>query len=217
LPTSSEENYLKAIFLLPGAVGTTALAQRLKVRKPSVTSMVKRLAESGLVEHSPRRGVRLTDPGRRAALQVLRRHRLLKALLVESLGLDPSEISEEAEILEHHLSDRLVEAMDWALGHPLEDPHGHQIPDSEGRLKERSLVPLESLEEGTRATVRELHSDASPRLSRWFELGLVPGATVVVDARREMDDVLAIRVADRTEVVGRGGLSGIFVEPLLTA
>jgi DtxR family Mn-dependent transcriptional regulator len=221
-PTSAAvEDYLKAVLHLQEAVGgaparTTDLARRLDVRKPSVTSMVRRLAALGLVTHSPWEGTSLTESGRRRALDVLRRHRLLKAFMVESLGLDAADVAVEAEILEHHLSARLVEAIDFALGHPPEDPHGHPIPDADGRLTERNLAPLAELAAGTLATVRELHSPDPARLRRWEELGLLPGSEVRILERIEEDATLKIRVAGRAVVVGRPGLIGIFVEELLT-
>ncbi|MHC4340130.1 MAG: metal-dependent transcriptional regulator [Planctomycetota bacterium] len=221
-PTSAAiEDYLKAVFHFQethggGPARTTDLARGLQVRKPSVTSMVRRLAALGLVTHSPRQGTSLTESGRRQALDVLRRHRLLKVFLVESLGLDSADVAVEAEILEHHLSARLVEAMDFALGHPPEDPHGHPIPDADGRLAGRNLAPLADLQAGTVATVRELHSSVPARLRRWEELGLLPGSEVRILGRIEEDATLEIRVAGRIVVVGWPGLNGILVERLLT-
>jgi DtxR family Mn-dependent transcriptional regulator len=221
-PTSAAvEDYLKAIFHLQtgqggGPARTTDLAGSLRVRKPSVTSMVRRLAAFDLVIHSPRRGVSLTDSGRKQALDVLRRHRLLKVFMVESLGLDAADVVAEAEILEHHLSPRLVEAMDFALGHPPEDPHGHPIPDADGRLAERDLGSLSELAAGSTAIVRELHSPDPARLRRWEELGLVPGSEVRILERIEADETLRIRAAGREVVVGRPSVLGIFVEGLLT-
>ena len=214
-PTSAREDYLKAIFHLAGGdrrVHTTEIALELGVRKPSVTSMVKRLAEQRLVDHSPRRGVRLTEDGLKATMRVVRRHRLLEAFLVEVLGLDWSEVHEEAEVLEHHLSERIVEAMDYVLGHPSEDPHGHPIPDAEGNLRLRELTALAELQAGEQATVRELRSNEAERLQRWKELGLVPGAACRMADRRELEDVMQIEVGGKTLVIGRGGVEGVFVE-----
>jgi DtxR family Mn-dependent transcriptional regulator len=215
LLSPAHEDYLKAIFDLSAGerrVQTTELARRLGVRKPSVSAMLKRLADSGLVDYSPRRGARPTEAGRVCALQVLRRHRLVKAFLVESLGLDWAEVHEEAEVLEHHLSERLVEAIDWVLGHPLEDPHGHPIPDAEGRVRARALVPLAVLREGEGGTIRELRSDDAGRLRRWQELRLVPGAEFMVLQRQELEDVMRIRAGGRTVVTGSAGVEGLFAE-----
>ena len=157
--TAAREDYLKAIYHLSAESGdarvsTSALAERLGVRDPSVSAMLKRLAQADLVDYEPRQGVLLTEEGRLATMRVVRRHRLLEAFLVEMLDLDWSEVHAEAEVLEHHLSERMVDAIDHSLGHPIEDPHGHPIPDAEGRMRARSLEPLTALPVGDSATVR---------------------------------------------------------------
>src|SRR3989442_7999401 len=140
--------------------------------------MVARLAAERLVAHSPRAGARLTPHGRREALAIVRRHRVLETFLVRVLGLDWSEVHEDAEVLEHHISDRVLEAIDRLMGHPAEDPHGHPIPDARGRLARRALTSLAALPRGARARVREIRDADARRLARWKELGLVPGANV---------------------------------------
>ncbi len=215
-PSAAREDYLKTIFHLAGEKGhmarTAGVAEHLGVSKPSVSAMLKRLAEEGLVDYSPRRGVRLTPTGREATLRVIRRHRLLETFMVQILGLDWSEVHEEAEVLEHHLSDLIVEAIDRALGHPTEDPHGHPIPSAKGDLRERELTPLGAVFEGKRGTVREVHTHEAERLQRWNELGLVPGADFVMRKRQEMEDVMHIDVGDRVVVTGSEGVEGILVE-----
>jgi DtxR family Mn-dependent transcriptional regulator len=169
-PSAAREDYLKAIHHLssPGRLVPTAeIAAHLGVSKPSVSGMVKRLAEEGLVEHAPRQGVSLTPEGRRHSLLVVRRHRLLETFLVEVLGLDWSEVHQEAEVLEHHLSDRIVEAIDFRLGFPAEDPHGRPIPDADGNLAGRDLVALSELKRGETARVCEMRSERPERLQRW--------------------------------------------------
>jgi DtxR family Mn-dependent transcriptional regulator len=213
--TSAKEDYLKAIFTLGAGdrrVHTTELALHLGVRKPSVTAMVKRLAEAGWVDYSPRCGVRLTEDGRLATMQVVRRHRLLERFLVEVLDLDWSEVHAEAEVLEHHLSERMVDAIDGVLGHPREDPHGHPIPDALGRLRERTLTPLGTLGTGERGTVREVRTDGAERLQRWKELGLVPGASVRMGERLELEDVMHVEIGGETIVTGSEGVDGVYVE-----
>ena len=216
MTTTAQEDYLKAIFHLEGEEGrlahTSDVAEHLGVSKPSVTTMVKRLAGEGLLEYSPRKGVRLTPTGREATLRVVRRHRLLETFMVQILGLDWSEVHEEAEILEHHLSDLLVEAIDRTLGYPTEDPHGTPIPSATGDLSERDLTPLGAVLEGERGTVREVHALEAERLQRWRELGLVPGAGFVMRKRQEMEDVMHIDIGDRVVVTGSEGVEGILVE-----
>jgi len=199
----------------PGAarrVHTSELAEHLGVRKPSVSAMLKRLDEAGLVEHSPRQGARLTEEGWLATMRVVRRHRLLETFLVEVLGLDWSEVHVEAEVLEHHLSRRMVDAIDRLLGHPSEDPHGHPIPDAEGRLRTRELLPLVDLAAGERGTVREVRTAEAERLQRWKELGLVPGAPVAMEAKQALEDVMHVRVGGRELATGTEGVDGVFVE-----
>lgn len=213
--TSAQEDYLKAVYHLGRGVdrvATTEIARMLRVKKPSVTAMLKRLAAEELVDYSPRRGATLTEEGRLATMRVVRRHRLLELFLVEVLGLDWSEVHEEAEILEHHLSERLVTAIDRWLGHPGEDPHGHPIPDAEGNLREHDVVPLVALSSGEHGTVRELRARQAERLLRWKELGLVPGAACRMGRRQEMEDVMHIDVGGATIVTGSEGIEGVFVE-----
>src|SRR6266704_4396959 len=179
--TRSKQDYLKALYALGPAgepVPTSAIAAHLALSPPSVTNMLRRLAAERLVRHAPRAGARLTPRGRREALEIVRRHRLLETFLVRILGLDWSVVHADAEVLEHHISDRVLAAIDRLVGHPAEDPHGHPIPDARGRVRRRPLRPLGSLEPGARATVREIRDLEGRRLSRWKELGLVPGAEV---------------------------------------
>ncbi|MHC4939624.1 MAG: metal-dependent transcriptional regulator [Planctomycetota bacterium] len=214
-PSSAREDYLKAIYHLTEGgerVSTSALAERLGVRDPSVTAMLKRLAASGLVDYEPRQGALLTEEGRISTMRVVRRHRLLETFLVEILDLDWSEVHEEAEVLEHHLSERIVDAMDHVLGHPFEDPHGHPIPDSDGTIRTRELVTLGGLPAGAIATVRELRSDEPERLVRWKELGLVPGARCKMLERRELEDVMRLDVNGEEFLSGSEGVDGVFVE-----
>lgn len=213
--SSASEDYLKAIFHLGRdglRVHTTDLARQLSVSKPSVTSMLKRLAGKGLVDYSPRRGATLTEEGRLATMRVVRRHRLLETFLVEVLHLDWSEVHAEAEVLEHHLSSRMVDAIDRVLEHPSEDPHGHPIPDAQGRLRTRDLLPLEALGKGERGTVREVRTAEATRLQRWKELGLVPGAALVMQERQDLEDVMHIETEGRSFATGSEGVKGVFVE-----
>ena len=211
----SRQDYLKALYALgPGGenVSTSDLATRLAVSPPSVTHMLGRLDGAGLVRHQARAGARLTVRGRRQALEMVRRHRILETFLVRVLGLDWSEVHEDAEVLEHHISDRVLEAIDRLVGHPAEDPHGHPIPDRRGRVRVRRLVPLASVAAGGRAVVREIRGADARRIARWKEAGLVPGAKVAVSAVRAADGVIELAVGRRRLVMGVGGLDGLWVE-----
>ena len=186
MPTTSElteavQDYLKAIYALESQgerVTTSALASRMRVSAPSATAMTKRLAELGLVERAPYRGVALTDGGRLSALEVLRHHRLLERYLADRLGLALDEVHAEADRLEHALSEELEAKIDAELGYPTHDPHGDPIPDAELRVnasRERTLVDLEP---GERASVSRV-PDEDPELLRYLtELGLVPGSEI---------------------------------------
>lgn len=213
--TRSRQDYLKALYALApeGApVSTSRLASHLGVSPPSVTNMLARLAVEGLVTHPPRAGARLTAKGRRAALEMVRRHRILETFLVRVLGLDWAEVHEDAEVLEHHISERVLAAIDRLVGHPDEDPHGHPIPDRTGRMRRRSLTPLATLRSGDRAVVREIRDADGPRMARWKSAGLVPGAEVRVRAVRALEDVYELNVAGRRLVTGSEGLAGVMVE-----
>ncbi len=211
----SREDYLKALYALGpagAAVSTSALAAQLGVAPPSVTAMLRTLARERLVAHGPRTGARLTARGRKLALEMVRRHRILETFLVRVLGFDWSEVHDDAEVLEHHVSERVLEAIDRLVGHPDEDPHGHPIPDRQGHIRRRALHPLGTLAAGTRATVREIVDADARRLARWKEAGLVPGVRVRVVAVRALDDVVEVEVAGRMLVTGLRGVEGVLVE-----
>jgi DtxR family Mn-dependent transcriptional regulator len=211
----SRQNYLKALLQLGDgdAVTGAALARHLGVSAPSVSNMLARLARERLVELGPRGAARLTPEGERAAALVLRRHRLLETFLVRVLELDWSEVHVEAEELEHHVSDRVLDALDRFMDHPTEDPHGHPIPDRSGRLARRRLAPLATLPAGARARVREVRGgDDRARLARWKRSGLVPGASVRMLEANAAEGVFTLEIAGRRVVSGREGLDGVMVE-----
>ena len=213
--TRSEQDYLKALHeLATGSetVATSNLAARLGVSAPSVTSMLGKLSIERLVAYTPRGGARLTAAGRRRAVEIVRRHRILETFLVNVLGLDWADVHEDAEVLEHHISDRVLDAIDRHMGHPAEDPHGHVIPDREGRIRARALVPLHALGSGQRATVREIRDGDRARMSHWKQAGLVPGAGVLMRGVNALDDVFDVEVGGRRMVSGSEGLEGVWVE-----
>jgi DtxR family transcriptional regulator, Mn-dependent transcriptional regulator len=213
--TRSKQDYLKALWALTPTgqpVPTSRLAAQLGVSAPSVTNMLGRLAAEDLVAHVPRAGARLTPRGRRAALGMVRRHRILETFLVEVLGLDWAEVHDDAEVLEHHVSDRVLEALDRVTGHPAEDPHGAPIPDARGHVTRRTLEPLATLPRGARAWVREVHESDGRRLARWKELGLVPGARVRVREVREAEGVIELEVGGRRVVTAGAAVEGVRVE-----
>lgn len=213
----SRQDYLKALFALGegnARVTTSRVSQRLQVSAPSVTKMLTRLAAEGLVLHSPRAGARLTAAGRREAVALVRRHRILETFMVRVLGLDWADVHDDAEVLEHHVSDRVLDALDRLAGHPTEDPHGHAIPDRQGRFQQRDLRPLLDVPIGERVTVREIRDRDGRRLGRWKQAGLVPGARLRVKAVRPLDDVIELEIEGRALVTGRASLEGVMVDRL---
>jgi DtxR family Mn-dependent transcriptional regulator len=202
-PSKSVQDYLKGIWMLErdGRVTTSAIADRLRVSPASVTAMVKKLAGLGLVVHEPYRGVELTESGTRMALEVIRHHRLLELYLMQALGLRWDQVHDEAERLEHHLSDELEARIDAALGHPTRDPHGDPIPTAELELAGVDDVPLSDIETGSAASVVRV-PDGDPELLRYLaELGVVPMAPVVVVARAPFDGPVTLEVGGRTHVL----------------
>lgn len=203
--TRSVEDYLKAIYALTeegGAAATTDLAAALALAAPSVSGMLKRLAEQGLVVHEPYRGASLTRIGRREALRVLRRHRVIESYLVARLGYTWDTVHAEAERLEHAASDDLVERLAEALGHPDFDPHGDPIPGADGRLAVRRTVPLTEVAVGATVCIARVDTDESDRL-RWLaEAGLTPGVRLTVLTRQPFAGPVLVRHGRVEQVVG---------------
>src|SRR5580692_2694920 len=204
--SSAVEDYAKAIYALEhrhgDAVSTNALAERLGVTAASASGMVKRLGELGLVEHRPYRGVSLTEEGRRVALEVMRHHRLLELYLVQSLGVPWDRVHQEAEVLEHVLSEELEELIAAKLGDPTHDPHGDPIPTRDLTIEERPTVSLQALEPGARGTFSRV-SDSDPEMLRFLaERGIAPGDRLEVVDKQPFDGPLFVRFGDRTHVLG---------------
>lgn len=204
--TAPAEDYLKAIYELErrggGAAATTALAERLGVAPASVSGMVRRLSEHGLLEHERYRGVRLTDAGRRAALRTLRRHRIIESYLATVLAYPWDRVHAEAERLEHAASDELIDRMAAALGDPAFDPHGAPIPTREGSVEEPRLTPLAEVALGQRARVERVSDDDDALLRYLAELGLLPGAVVTLVERAPFDGPLTLERDGQRVVVG---------------
>ena len=183
-------------------MSTNALAERLGVTPASASGMVKRLGELGLVEHQPYRGVSLTEDGRRVALEVIRHHRLLELYLVETLGVPWDRVHQEAEVLEHVLSEELEELIAVKLGDPTHDPHGDPIPTRELTIEEGTTETLQSLEPGACGTFVRV-SDSNPEMLRFLaERGIAPGDRLEVLEKQPFDGPLFVRFGDRTQVLG---------------
>ena len=216
-PSEAIQNYAKAIYALEqrgnGAVTNNALAERLGVTPASASSMVKKLDALGLVTHEPYKGVRLTAGGRRVALEVLRHHRLLELYLAESLGVPWDRVHDEAEILEHVLSEELEELIAAKLGNPTHDPHGDPIPNAALELEEQPTQALASLATGS-AGVFVRVSDSDPEMLRYLaQLGITPGARFEIIDRQPFGGPLFARFDGRVHALG-GELAGAMrVEP----
>lgn len=211
-PSQAVQDYLKAIHQHGGAGGVVSPAQiaaALRVKAPSVTGMLKRLAEAGWITYTPKTGAGLTPAGRTEALRVIRRHRLVELFLTQVLKLDWSEVDAEAEALEHAISPRLEQAIADHLGEPLEDPHGHLIPSRSGELRHRDLRRLSEFRDGQTVVVREAQDDNPARLRHWQTQGLTPGATVHIRHYQPLDDLFEVEVGGRLVRLGSEGLAGL--------
>ena len=212
--TDAMQDYVKEIYKLrlEGKRATTSLiAERMGVRPPSVTAMVKRLTALGLGKHAPYRGVELTPAGERVALEVIRHHRLLELYLAQALGLSLDEVHSEADRLEHALSEELEARIDRSLGYPTHDPHGDPIPDAELHLDRARLRTLASLEPGDEATIKRV-PDGDDELLRYLaKLALVPGKKVKLRAAEPFGGPLTVRVGKAQHAISRELAGGIGV------
>jgi len=204
--TEAIQDYLKEIYKLEATGGratTSALAERLRVSAPSATSMLKKLATLRLVEHEPYRGARLTRKGERLALEVIRHHRLLEQYLAQTLGLPIDAVHEEADRLEHALSEELEAHIDRTLGFPTHDPHGDPIPDARLKVRNQLLTPLAELEAGTKATISRVPDRDGDLLRYLTKLKLTPGTRIEIRDAAPFDGPLTVRVAGSDHAISR--------------
>jgi DtxR family Mn-dependent transcriptional regulator len=213
--TRSQQDYLKALYLLRGdqrPVPTRELAQRLGISSPSVSEMVARLTAQGLVEHDRYRGQQLTKEGRKVALELVRHHRLLEMFLVEVLGYAWDEVHEEAERLEHVISERMEARIFELLGRPELDPHGQAIPSLAGKVRPLSDRALSDCRAGEKVRVQRVF-DEDPALLRELEhRGLVPGTRIEVLLASEFESPIECRIKGRRVSIPLGLARAIYVE-----
>jgi DtxR family Mn-dependent transcriptional regulator len=200
------EDYCKAIFTLEARVeepvSTNALAERLGITPGSVSAMLKKLGEQGLIAHVPYRGVRVTQEGRRVALEVIRHHRLLELFLAETLQMPWDRVHAEAEVLEHVISEELEQLIAAKLGDPRFDPHGDPIPSAELELSEPRTRTLDSLKRGAKGTFVRV-SDADPEMLRYLaEQGIYPGERFEVRERQPFGGALFVSFGEREHTLG---------------
>lgn len=211
------EDYIKVIYLLEqseGKVTTKALALALDVAAPSVTAMIKRLHAMHLVRYTRYRGVELTTAGKRMALEVIRHHRLLELYLVEAMGLPWDQVHEEAERLEHVISEELEERIAELLGHPVTDPHGDPIPTKEGRLEQSASVPLSELHPGAVAVIVRVGDQAPAKLRYLATLGLFPQVRVTLLEKAPFGGPMSLEVGDGRCTIGGELARDIHVLPI---
>src|SRR5437868_1253852 len=212
--TRSQEDYLKALYLLGGdqrPVPTRDLAQRLGISSPSVSEMVTRLSAQGLVGHDRYRGQQLTPEGRKVALELVRHHRLLEMFLVRVLGYSWDEVHDEAERLEHVISERMEQRIFELLGRPQLDPHGHAIPTLGGRVRPVSRRALSDSRAGEKLVVEGVSDDDAGKLRELERRGLMPGTRVAVIVASEFEGPIEVRIKGRRESVPLGLARAIFV------
>ncbi len=215
--TIAEQDYLKHIYELTSggeSASTNALSERLKVKPASVTNMCQKLASTqpALVEYQKHQGVLLTGEGKKAALEVIRHHRLLEAWLVQTLGYTWDEVHEEAERLEHVISEDFERRIAAAMGHPLRDPHGELIPTADLKMPADEATPLSALRPSRAAKIQSVRN-AEPGLLRYLEnQGLVPGAQIEILAYSPFDHNLTVKTGEKTSILGLSITSKIYIE-----
>ena len=213
--TRAQEDYLKALYQLHGdhqPVPTRDLAQRLGISSPSVSEMVSRLTAQGLVEHDRYRGQQLTRDGRKVALELVRHHRLLEMFLVPVLGYSLDEVHDEAERLEHVISERMEQRIFELLGRPELDPHGHAIPTLGGKVRPLSERPLSAGRVGEKVVVQGVSDDDPGRLRELERRGLLPGARIEIVEASKFEGPIGIRIKGRRMSVPLGLARAVFVE-----
>jgi DtxR family transcriptional regulator, Mn-dependent transcriptional regulator len=215
--TAPAEDYLKAIYAIgrgSGAAATNDIAQRLAIAPASVSGMVRRLADQGLLAYERYHGVRLTESGRRAALRTLRRHRVIESYLSEALGYPWDRVHDEAERLEHAASDELVDRMAATIGEPEVDPHGAPIPTRDGSVDETEYTSLAQLPIGTSGVVVRV-SDEDPAMLRYLaELSILPGKKLTVKARAPYDGPITLTLGRQELSIGPALAANVLIAPL---
>lgn len=215
--TAPVEDYLKAIYAIgkgTGAAATNEIAQRLDLAPASVSGMVRRLADQGLLAYERYHGVKLTESGRRAALRTLRRHRVIEAYLAEALGYPWDRVHEEAERLEHAASDELVDRMAATIGEPEVDPHGAPIPTRDGSVDETVYRSLAELEVGSSGVVTRVSDEDAEMLRYLAELGIVPGKRLSVKAHAPFDGPITLTISRQELSIGPALAAQVMVAPI---
>ncbi|MDG4812357.1 metal-dependent transcriptional regulator [Hydrogenovibrio sp. 3SP14C1] len=211
------EDYLKIIYKLEEentsekGVSTSAIAERLAISQASVSNMLKKLADKKMIQYEPYYGVSLTAKGRKVALNMIRRHRVLELFLVERLGYLWDEVDEEAEVLEHAISDKLANRMWEELGRPTQDPHGSPIPNEKGEMVQPSMISLAELDVSSKARVVRIQNRSPEELRYLFSIGLVKDAGIIVHQKAPFEGPLSIEVNGEQHALDYRLAQSIFV------
>ncbi len=217
LRTEAVEDFLKVVYLLErqqSPVATKTIAAALGIKPPSVTEMARKLAAHGLLKHEKYKGIRLTEAGRRIALEVIRHHRLIEMYLTEALGYTWDEVHEEADRLEHVISEQFEARIAAAMGHPDHDPHGDPIPALDGSLPPQELITLSEAAPGQPCLIHRI-TDQSPEMLRHLAgLGLVPGARIVITEKISSSGTIALLFEDTATTVAADIAGYILVKPI---
>jgi DtxR family Mn-dependent transcriptional regulator len=215
--TKAIEDYLKTIHSLHtynAKVSTSAIAERLGVAQASVTGMIKKLAELKLVEHSPYHGVELTSAGTKIALEIIRHHRLLELYLAEAMGYSWDKVHDEADKLEHFISEEFEDKMDAFLGQPTVDPHGAPIPTKEGHLPTQDYQSLMDVEPGRKVRILQVSDDDPEKLRYLGKIGLFPKSEIFVVSKGPFNGPVEIKIGDDIHHLSAEVAGVIFVEEL---
>lgn len=217
MSTQAIEDYLKTIYKLAASkkkVSTSAIAKRLGVAQASVTGMLKKLSDMKLIEYSPYKDIKLTEAGKKIALETIRHHRLLELYLKEAMGYSWDRVHEEAEHLEHHISEEFEEKMDEFLGRPTVDPHGAPIPTKDGKIREENYKVLSEVEPGTRAVIRRVSDDDPEKLRYLGKLNLYPNTEIDVITREPFNGPVQIQVGEQRHYLSKELSDSIFVDEI---
>ncbi|AHF01352.1 DNA-binding protein [Thiomicrospira aerophila AL3] len=212
------EDYLKCIYKLEDptqtdkGVHTSAIAARLNVAQASVSNMIKKLSDQGFVSYEPYYGVALTESGRQVALQMIRRHRVIEQYLVERLNYAWDEVDEEAEVLEHAVSDKLVDSMWEALGRPTHDPHGSPIPDQDGVMSEQAVKALIDVAEGEQVKLARIKNRSPEELRYLTSIGLAMGETLLVKSKAPFKGPIMLQIGDQLHALDYRIAQALMVE-----
>lgn len=215
--TKADEDYLKIIYKLAEekqsgkGISTSAIAERLKISQASVSNMIKKLAERAWVAYEPYYGVRLTEKGQSIAVNMIRRHRILELYLVERLSYQWDEVDAEAEVLEHAVSDKLIDKMWEDLGRPKQDPHGSPIPDKHGMMQLTDMHSLVTVLEGHTVKVVRFKNKTPEELRYLNSIGLIKDTEVRVAAKNEANDSISVEIGQNRYELGYKLAESIFV------